>query len=382
MEKCTICDKTYKNAATLKAHYNTNTHKQQAGLVPGVGTPAATKQSIPGPEPTNKPAQPTLAPIADLSSFLPPMIPQQDADDDIYEYRCVACPKAYPSFQELEKHQYECSSFAAAVFFSMNSGINLGLCLKILLSHKLHQAGEDRMTWQLKLLELARVNGAFDIDVRQKMAANPDPTPIPEIMFEPDKSYSWINYVGIRPIYEENMTALLKTEVRNKLANCGKECFKTLVDIIYEQPENQNWFMTDMTKELAVVVNVNGDIAVIEATDMVFRMINKHIYYLINLFNAMGKSIKEIYDNLGIKITSLDNNVSYSNERMPEYNRYIYEKSLSFKKQAIININSFNTLRNKILDADKRRFQFEKGSLYTYDIVNSYVQILKDTEKK
>ena len=374
MDKCVVCNKTYKNAATLKAHYNTNTHKHQVELASGklnaTDNAVPSQQQAPATQNQRQPKNTTNPEIANL--FMSATM-ASDEDDENCEYMCVACPSTYKTFPELEKHQYECSSFAAAVFFSLNSGINLGICLKILMSHKLKEGVPGSNIWRAKLEEFARVEGAFDIDVQRKMNVNTNPAS--GVNFDPNKSYSWINYVSVRPVFEENMVSVIKPEIKQLLAASGKECFKTLIDIIYELPENQNWYLTDATKELAVVINVNGEVCVINATEMLAMIVNKQVYYLINLFISMGRPLKEIYNNLGIDITSQGNNISYSSQRMPEYMAYICDKSLTYKPHAIININSFNSLRNKILGTDKTKFQFEKSSLYTYDIVNTFVQL-------
>lgn len=382
MDKCVVCNKTYKNSATLKAHYNTNTHKRQVELASGklnaadnaiptqqvLATSARekTQQQEPQQQPSKHVTNPELANLFMSSAMV------SDEDDEC-EYMCVACTSTYKQFPDLEKHQYVCSSFAAAVFYSLHSGINLGICLKILMAQKIKDGGSGSNIWRAKLEEFVRVEAAFDIDVQRKMNLNLDPTS--NVNFDPNRSYSWINYVYIRPVFEENMISVVKPEIKQLLVASGKECFKTLIDIIYELPENKNWYLTDSTKDLAVVITVNGEVSVINASEMLAMIVNKQVYYLINLFINMGQPLKEIYNNLGIDITQQDNNISYSSQRMPEYMAYICDKSLSYKTQAIISINSFNTLRNKILGADKKKFQFEKSSLYTYDIVNTYVQL-------
>jgi hypothetical protein len=379
MDKCVVCNKTYKNAATLKAHYNTNTHKRQVELASGKmnaadnAIPTEQQAQAPATSASDKTQQqtkhmnnPQLANLFMSSAMI------SDEDDEC-EYMCVACTSTYKKFPDLEKHQYVCSSFAAAVFYALHSGINLGISLKILMAQKIKDGGPGSNIWRTKLEEFARVEAAFDIDVQRKMNLNLDPAS--NVNFDPNKSYSWINYVNIRPVFEENMISIVKPEIKQLLAASGKDCFKTLIDIIYELPENKNWYLTDSVKDLAVVINVNGEVSVINATEMLAMIVNKQVYYLINLFMNMGLPLKEIYNNLGIDITQQGNNISYSSTRMPEYMAYICDKSLSYKTQAIISINSFNTLRHKILGTDKTKFQFEKSSLYTYDIVNTYVQL-------
>ena len=418
MDKCVVCNKTYKNAATLKAHYNTNTHKQQAELASSGKLNSTDNQvSVPNKQATNQAQREQATNQAqreqatnqaqreqatqqqaqreqatqqrpkhqnnpELSNLFMSAAMVSDEDDEHCEYMCVACTSTYKKFPDLEKHQYVCSSFAAAVFFALHSGINLGICLKILMAQKIKDGVPGSNIWKVKLEEFARVEAAFDIDVRRKMNMNIDPES--NVNFDPNKSYSWINYVSIRPVFEENMISVIKPLTKKILAESGKDCFKTLIDIIYELPENKNWYLTDSAKDLAVVINVDGEVSVINATEMLARIVNQQVYYLINLFINMGRPLREIYKNLGIDITSQGNNISYSSQRMPEYMAYICDKSLTYKPQAIININSFNTLRNKILGTDKTKFQFEKSSLYTYDIVNTYVQLLpneSDTNK-
>jgi hypothetical protein len=400
MDKCVVCNKTYKNASTLKAHYNTNTHKQQVELSAASGNvkaidnvvpvskqqvpcEQATQQQAPCEQATNQApceqatqqqAPKTRMTNPELANLFMSAVMALDENEENCEYMCVACTATYKKFQDLEKHQYVCSSFAAAVFFALHSGINLGICLKILMAQKIKDGGPGSNIWKVKLEEFVRVEAAFDIDVQRKMNLNLDPAS--NINFDPNKSYNWTNYVSIRPVFEENMISVIKPQTKKLLVESGKECFKTLIDIIYELPENKNWYLTDTAKGLAVVINVDGEVSVINATELLARIVNNQVYYLINLFINMGQPLMEIYNNLGINITAEGNNISYSSQRMPEYMAYICDKSLSYKKQAIININSFNTLRNKILGADKTKFLFEKSSLYTYDIVNTYVQLL------
>lgn len=377
MDKCVVCNKTYKNAATLKAHYNTNIHKHQVELASNKLN--ATNNAVPAQQ--QAPADQQQEPAAnrqhkhtthpEIANLFMSAAMFSDEDEENCEYMCVACTSTYKKFPDLEKHQYVCSSFAAVVFYALHSGINLGICLKILMAQKIKDGGPGSNIWKVKLEEFARVEAAFDIDVQRKMNLNLDTAS----NFDPNKSYSWINYVNIRPVFEENMISVIKPMTRTILVDSGKDCFKTLIDIIYELPENKNWYLTDSRKDLAVIITVNGEVSVINATEMLAMIVNKQVYYLINLFINMGRPLKEIYNNLGIDITQQGNSVSYSSQRMPEYMAYICDKSLSYKNHAISSINSFNTLRNKILGVDKTKFLFDKSSLYTYDIVNTYVQL-------
>jgi len=68
------------------------------------------------------------------------------------------------------------------------------------------------------------------------------------------------------------------------------------------------------------------------------------------------------------------------NERTIEYNRIILEKILSFKKQAVRNINLFDKMRHKFSNVDRKMINFSKHTLYNSDTIFTYKNEYKDTD--
>jgi hypothetical protein len=387
MEICTTCNKTYKNISTLKAHYNSNIHKQKIALagtthadIEANTTRPHQQQHISSNTGTNT-HQPS-------NSYTTTSAMEPDNDDEYgYEYGCISCNGVYKTKQELEKHQNECPDFVLAIILSMKTGINLGLCLKTIFNNKLYEAGNDRIAIHIKLMELEKMGRALDINVNQKIGApRPSTDETKPSNIEPESNAftkgvegNWVNFREVRPIYEENMIMFRQPENRDKLLASGRNCFKTLLDIVYSHKENMNWYIVPINKYLATTITFDGNISIVQTNTVLSVLINKYIDFIINMFINSGLNIKQIYDNLGINIITKDNNIIIINNRIEEYDKYMYEMLASIESQAIKNINLFDTVKHKLIESDKNLFKFDKYTLTKCDMIFTYMQQSQST---
>ncbi len=393
---CNICNKTYKNIHTLKAHYNSNMHKQNAVA----STPTNTNISS---QPTNSTnstnttrvqvAPAKTAPVVNTSSSNPTLNSSYpninfnlsaDPDDlNEYEYGCISCNEIYKNKEELEVHQQKCPIFTTALILSLKTNMNLGLCIKAIYNNKLYEAGADRISIHIKLMELDKLGGALDFSIRQQFrpsepstagetAANTVNAPNP---FINGVEGNWVNFREVRPLYEENMIIFRQPEYRNKLLNSGRDCFKTLVDIVYSQKENMNWYILEINKNLAMTITPEGDIKIVKTNAIFGVLIYKYIDFIINMFITAGLPVKQIYDDLGISVASDDSNTTtIYNTRIEEYDDYIHAKIAGIESQAVKNINLFDSVRHKLIDSNKNVFKFDQYTIEKCNIIFTYKQ--------
>lgn len=384
MEICTTCNKTYKNISTLKAHYNSNIHKQKVALAGTTHADIETNTTRPHQQQHISSVNGTNTPQLQNSYTTTSSMTSGNDDLNKYEYGCISCNEVYKTKEELEIHQYECPDFVLAIMLSMKTGINLGLCLKMIFNNKLFEADTDRIDTHIKLIELEKMGSALDIDVKKKMATSrtstdeepqnlPNAAPIPN-PFTQGVEGNWVNFRDVRPIYDENMIMFRQPENRAKLLASGRNCFKTLVDIVYSQTENMNWYIVPINKYLAITITLDGDISIVKTNNVISILINKYIDFIINMFANSGIPIKQIYDNLGITIITKDNNIIIINDRIEEYDKYIYDMLETIESHAIKNINLFDTVRHKLIESNKKLFKFDRYTLTKCDIIFTYMQ--------
>ena len=157
MEICTTCNKTYKNISTLKAHYNSNIHKQKVALAGTTHANIETNTTRPPQQQHISSMNGTNTPQPQTSYTTTSSMASGNDDLNKYEYGCISCNEVYKTKEELEVHQYECPDFVLAIMLSMKTGINLGLCLKMIFNNKLFEADTDRIDTHIKLIELEKM---------------------------------------------------------------------------------------------------------------------------------------------------------------------------------------------------------------------------------
>jgi hypothetical protein len=264
-----------------------------------------------------------------------------------------------------------CPEMLLAVILSQQTGINIGLCLKIIYTDKISLPGEDTIMIKLKLIELDQLGSALDFDIGTASKI-PEPPRPGQDAFQNKVEGNWINYREVRPIFDENLIMFRFPEYRDKILKSGKDCFKTLIDIVYARNENINWFLTPLNKKLMATVMVDGTVKIGNTENILFSLMNKYTDFIINMCIYSGMPIAEVYDNLGIKINSDGVNINFSNERIEEHYEYMYKKVHALSLQAIKNVNLFDKVRHKLMESDPKLLCFDKYSLWKSDIIFTY----------
>ena len=415
MEICTICNKTYKNIQTLKTHYNSNAHKRQAELVAESAlikqpeqvqrtTQAQVQRTTQAQPPVQQTNQQAKTREPEKKELIPEEISQNpliqlllhsrkkataeeglNDEEDECNFGCMTCKSLFSTKHELTTHQYNCPDFVLGVMLSYASGVHLGICLKTIFTDKFYKSKTDKVFYKLKVYELESFGSALDIDMRQLLSDHEhalidnslpekgfDSESNPEVSFRPGQDASWINFRAIRPIHEENMIMLREPENIAKLMANGSDYFKTILDIVYSRPENQNIYFSDINGMISVAVTVDGEILIIKTVDIIPVLIQKYIDYIINLFIILGQPIEQIYDNIGIKVVTTETEVKLVNDRLGDHTKFICDAIQSFKQRAIKNINLFNKVKHTILETDKKILNFCKYTIYHSNSIYTY----------
>ena len=296
-------------------------------------------------------------------------------EEEEYDFGCMTCKALFSTKYELTTHQYNCPDFVLGVMLSYASGVHLGICLKTIFTDKFYKSTTEKVLYKLKVYELESFGSSLDVDMRQSLSEPEkelDTLSEPTISLRPGEEASWINFRAIRPIHEENMIMLREPENIAKLMASGSDCFKTILDIVYSRPENQNMYFSDINGMISVAVTVDGEILIIKTVEIIPVLIQKYIDYLINLFITLGKPIEQIYEHIGIKVVTTGHEVKLVNDRLGDHTKFMCDAIQSFKQRAIKNINLFNKVKHILLEADKKLLNFCKYTIYHSNTIYTY----------
>ena len=316
-------------------------------------------------------------------------------EEDEYDFGCMTCKALFSTKHELTVHQYNCPDFVLGVMLSYASGVHLGICLKTIFTDKFYKSTTDKVLYKLKVYELESFGSSLDVDMRKSLSEHEpevdsqsehkdavdsqsehkdavDSQLDPTVSLKPGEEASWINFRAIRPIHEENMIMLREPENIAKLMASGSDCFKTILDIVYSRPENQNMYFSDINGMISVTVSVDGEILIIKTVEIIPVLIQKYIDYLINLFTTLGQPIEQIYDNIGIKVITTGHEVKLVNDRLGDHTKFMCDAIQSFKQRAIKNINLFNKVKHILLEADKKLLNFCKYTIFHSNTIYTY----------
>jgi len=428
MEICTICNKTYKNISTLKTHYNSSAHKRQAELVAantlndqapkpkkttqqqGQATQQQAQATQQQAQATQQQAQatqqqqpiskeeiariraqklkqveeqiatnPVMRELLKTSNLAQHLEELPENDDENLTYSCMTCSDLFKNRHDLTLHQYNCPDFVLGNILSYTTGAHLGICLKTIFTQKFYNStGQQRVAAKLKILELETLGGILDIDIQKRLSTqeqdedNDDESNKPEFVLGPDEDGSWIYFNAMRPIHEENMIILRQQENIEKLLASGPDCFKTLVELVYSQPENKNMYFSELNGMISITVSVDGELQIIKTVEIIPVLIQKYIDFLINLFTTLGKPIQQIYDDLGLTVVINGTNNKLVNSRTGDYTKIMCDIIKSFKSQAIQNVNLFDKVKHRIIEVDRNLLNFCKYTIYHSNSIYTY----------
>ena len=379
MFDCNICNKTYKNMYTLKTHYNSNTHKTNVEshnkILEQKNHTASNSVTISSDNSNNRNIHKNTT--AEARENINPNTSHtsnntENVGKQMLKCICIGCWECYNDEKTLSTHHLECEHFLKSYIMSTKLGINLDLCIKTILTHKLQEKEKECTDIRNKISILDKYGGNTTFDANNQDNLVPRTVLVREANDNKKVEANWCNFKHIRPLYEENMTQLRHSKIGDKVLLSGKDCFKTLIDIVYNELENMNVYIADKQNNLAMYVNVNGDINVTDTDTVVDTLVQKYIDYIINMFAICDMSMLQTYKDIGIIVITDGDNIFFITERLVEYKKYIYDKLLLIEEQAKKNINLLGDVKYRLLGTDKKLFNFTKYSLYSIDTVHTH----------
>jgi len=285
---------------------------------------------------------------------------------------CIGCWGSYTDEKTLSTHHLECEQFFKSYIMSTKLGINLDLYVKVVLTQKIIEKETECSDIRDKINILDKYGGNTTFDANNPNNLISKCIPINDLNNIRKVEANWCNFKHIRPLYDENMTMFRQSDIADKILLSGNDCFKTLIDIVYNEVENMNLYISDKQNNLSMYVNVNGDINVMDTEIIVETLVQKYIDYIINMFAICNMSMLQTYKDIGIIVITNGDNIFFITERLVEYKKYIYDKLPLIEEHAKKNINLLGDVKYRLLGTEKKLFNFTRYSLYSIDTVQTH----------
>ena len=393
---CSVCQKDFKKLYNLKNHYKSIIHKTNLELRNSISnehtTSSTIKQQIPlkatdneqildqltNQEPheslsdilfVEKEVMPSNAnnpvpTIPSLDSILESLsetdnIKLEDQSNSVIKYECPGCEYQFTHKPNLYRHRQKCNYYKEAIKLANTTQIDVKTASRLIKRKNL-----AKCIPQLKLdQELDNFIPLGDTNIINNNNTTNNNTTINNnvnIMVG-----NWETLDFIRPFLHEYIEHLYTRENRIKIISSGNNAANTVIDVIYEMPQNKNIYRYNSRRNFVKTLDINGEIVLFPANEAFGNL----AFGILNITDDIMTNSEDILTEFpqyrrGVEAYALTNNWTgeSGNERYPEYSRKIEIKVETSHKISEANINRFETAKQRIL-SNGGLLEFNKHTL-------------------
>jgi hypothetical protein len=367
---CSICLKNYKNTANLKIHYSSAIHKKNLSLRvpttnnipnddnshPGTSKQIIQQQSIQN-QLSNNTTQtqnrddniPTLDSIIDNQPEN--NIYLKDQQSEIIKYVCGGCEKEYAQGSSLYRHRQKCNYYKEAIKLANTTQIDVKTASKLIKRRNLSKC-IPQLKLDQELDNFIPLGNTTNNITNNNTTTNNNNTTNNTINNVNIMVGNWETLDFIRPFLHEYIEHLYTRENRIKIISSGNNAANTVIDLVYEMPQNKNIYRYNSRRNFVKTLDINGEIVSFPANEAFGNL----AFGILNITDDIMTNSEDILAEFpqyrrGVEAYALTNNWNgeSGNERYPEYSRKIEIKVETSHRTSEANITRFENAKQRIL---------------------------------
>jgi len=371
---CIICQKNFKKPYNLKNHYKSIIHKTNLELQNSVSnemhklsnigqqnTQLLDQQSelvIPNQtQPQNTKTDPQI-----LDSILDSLseinkIKIDEKPKDIIKYECPGCEYQFAHKTNLYRHRQKCDYYNEALKLANTTQIDVKTASRLIkrknLAKNIPQLKSEKDLDEFIPLNntnnTAHINNASTTTNNNTINNNNNTIINNNINIMVG---NWETLDFIRPFLHEYIEHLYTRENRIKIISSGNNAVNTVIDLIYEMPQNKNIYRYNPRRNFVKTPNINGEIVSYPANEAFGELAS----CILNITDDIMTNSEDILAEFtqyrrGVEAYGITNNWNGEggNERYSEYARKIELNVETSHKKSEANITRFENAKQRIL---------------------------------